>query len=218
MAETSNDPVAALLVTGSLTNVLLVTGRGEEAVPHLERALLRELAARGRDDSATGWTRSDLSFALYQAGRYSDSREQSIIAVNALKAAGYGAESANRRLADADRELGDYAASRSHLVDCLSTNSPEGQAPEGSVLALESFAYLAVLEQQFARAATLLGAAEALRERTRYVCSPAERVDYDRYLMILTEVLSANDLRTEWDQGRGMGKVQALEFALGDAD
>lgn len=79
---------------------------------------------------------------------------------------------------------------------------------------LEAFAFLAVHRGQFGRAATLFGAAEALRETVDSPMMILEQAEYDRETTALREALSPAELAATWQAGRSMAMETAVDFAL----
>jgi predicted ATPase/DNA-binding CsgD family transcriptional regulator len=79
---------------------------------------------------------------------------------------------------------------------------------------LEGLAGVEVAEGEAERAARLLGAAEALRERCRSPLAPAERPDYEQTLAALHKALDERCLALAWSAGRAMTVEQVAEEAL----
>jgi predicted ATPase/class 3 adenylate cyclase len=79
---------------------------------------------------------------------------------------------------------------------------------------LESFAAIAIIEEEPQRALKLFGAAESLRERSNSPMTDFERVEYDQMVAharsLLTELVS----KSLWAEGRAMTMEQAIELAL----
>ena len=82
---------------------------------------------------------------------------------------------------------------------------------------LESFAFIAVSRQEHARAARLLGAAEAIREAASAPMLPHERREYDAAVGTMREGISAAALNAEWAAGRRFTVDEAVDEALGGA-
>jgi predicted ATPase/class 3 adenylate cyclase len=79
---------------------------------------------------------------------------------------------------------------------------------------LECFALIAITEEEPQRAATLFGAAEALRERVQAPMTDYEQVEYDRSIIQLRSILPEAEFNTLWSEGRAMTMEQAIEMAL----
>jgi Tfp pilus assembly protein PilF len=79
---------------------------------------------------------------------------------------------------------------------------------------LECFAFLAIAEEEPQHAATLFGAAEALRERIKSSMQYLERVEYDHAMIRLRSMLREAELNSLWEQGRALTIEQAVKFAL----
>ena len=88
----------------------------------------------------------------------------------------------------------------------------------GSLLAvahqLESFAYLAVAEDELERAVRLLGAATALRESVGGDMLPYERVEYDSVVESLRQAFGAEPFDALFMAGRALGMNAAVAYAL----
>jgi predicted ATPase/class 3 adenylate cyclase len=79
---------------------------------------------------------------------------------------------------------------------------------------LECFAFIAITEEELQRAAQLLGAAEALREKVDAPMTDYERVEYDRSVAQLRSMLDEAKFNTLWAEGRTMTLEQAIQLAL----
>jgi hypothetical protein len=79
---------------------------------------------------------------------------------------------------------------------------------------LECFAYLALAGSVAVRAARLLGAAEALRERAGAPIPPQERPEYEAALERLRGALNEDARSAAWADGRSMSGDEAVAFAL----
>jgi predicted ATPase/class 3 adenylate cyclase len=79
---------------------------------------------------------------------------------------------------------------------------------------LESLAFIASANNQAERAARLLGAAEALREKINIQMSQFERSEYDKQVTGLRNCLGGPAFLNLWSEGRLMTMEQAVEFAV----
>lgn len=79
---------------------------------------------------------------------------------------------------------------------------------------LEAFGFLAVHRGQYARAATLFGAAEALRETVDSPMTFIEQEEYGRETATLREAMDSAKLAASWGAGRSMDMETAVGFAL----
>ncbi len=79
---------------------------------------------------------------------------------------------------------------------------------------LECFATLAKLREEGARAATLFGAAEALREKIMIPMTEQERVEYAREVGGLKAGMDEKVFSVKWAQGRAMSMEEAIAFAI----
>lgn len=79
---------------------------------------------------------------------------------------------------------------------------------------LEFLAYIAIAHEQGDRAARLLGAAEALREKINIQMSPFERTEYDTQVSELRKSMDEKTFSNLWSEGRLMTMEQAIQLAL----
>jgi tetratricopeptide (TPR) repeat protein len=83
---------------------------------------------------------------------------------------------------------------------------------------LEGFAFLAIVEEEPQRAAKLLGAAEAIRERVQSPMTDFEQIEYVQSLERLRFMLAEPELNELWAEGRAMTLDESIQFALGSVD
>jgi hypothetical protein len=81
--------------------------------------------------------------------------------------------------------------------------------------ALEGMAWLAVAEEQAARAAQVGGAAEALREALGAALHPVSRPGHDRGVAAMRPALGETGFAAAWGEGRALPLDEAVSFALG---
>ncbi len=79
---------------------------------------------------------------------------------------------------------------------------------------LECLASIAKVQEQGRRAATLFGAAQALREKIGISMTPFEKVEYDREIADLRRGLDQGVFDSSWAAGRAMSMDQAIAFVL----
>ena len=144
--------------------------------------------------------------------------EESLVLGRALKV--------NQRVAFAASNLSvvalrrsEYDLARALLRESLSLDSEVGDKRSISS-ELEGFGVLAASLGQPARAARLLGAAEALRESIGSPLTTSSRalVDYDRYVEMARADLTPDAFAASWREGRSMSLKEAIEYARGDAE
>ena len=78
----------------------------------------------------------------------------------------------------------------------------------------ECIALIAMAEEEPQRAAKLLGAAEALRERAQAPMTDNERIEYDQSISRLHAMLADEEFNSLWLDGRTMTMEQATQLAL----
>jgi DNA-binding SARP family transcriptional activator len=88
----------------------------------------------------------------------------------------------------------------------------------GGIYYLWGLGKLAVLRRKPVRAASLWGAAEALRERMGICLSPFDLAHsgYERDLAFVRSTLSEASFDAAWAEGRAMSPEQAIEYAIGE--
>ena len=79
---------------------------------------------------------------------------------------------------------------------------------------LECLAFIAILDEEPHRAATLLGAAQSLRQRVQSPMTDYEQVEYDKHLQQLRSMLPEVERRPLWEEGRSMPLGHAILLAL----
>jgi predicted ATPase len=80
----------------------------------------------------------------------------------------------------------------------------------------EGLAKAECLQPNFERAARLLGASEALREKMGAVIHPVDQPDYDKHIELLKSQMSTEDYERAWVDGVNMSIEEAYEYALRD--
>jgi len=121
-------------------------------------------------------------------------------------------EAAN--LAMVERQLGDLDA-----ADALEREALEIDARTGgkfvTPFAMSGLASIATERGDFERAATLVGAAEAIMEAQQMAWPPDERPHYEQLLADLPEAMGTDAFELARTRGREMRASEAIEFALG---
>jgi predicted ATPase/class 3 adenylate cyclase len=79
---------------------------------------------------------------------------------------------------------------------------------------LECLAFISILEEKPHTAATLLGAAQSLRERVQSPMTDYEQVEYDQHLRQLRSMLSEAERRSLWEESRSVPLEHAILLAL----
>jgi tetratricopeptide (TPR) repeat protein len=84
----------------------------------------------------------------------------------------------------------------------------------GMAFSFESLASIAVMQEDFPRAARLWGAAERLREEIGSPIQPSWRPRYERFVATAKEHVDETTFAAHWQEGRKMGLEQAVTYAL----
>ena len=79
---------------------------------------------------------------------------------------------------------------------------------------LECIAYILIRKEEPERAATLLGAAEALRTLIHSVMTNAEQEEYKKEISALRTGMNDVEFQKHWNNGRAMTMEQAIQLAL----
>ncbi len=109
--------------------------------------------------------------------------------------------------------LGDVTRARKLLTESLALARQAARAPI-IIGALEGFAFIATAEKQFARAARLFGAVDALGTRGEGVYTPADAAEREYYFAIARAQLDEATFSAAQAEGRTMSREQAIEYAL----
>ena len=121
-------------------------------------------------------------------------------------------EAAN--LAMVERQLGDLDAAEGLEREALEIDARTG-GKFVTPFAMSGLASIATERGAFERAATLVGAAEAIMEAQQMAWPPDERPHYERLLADLPEAMGADAFERARTRGREMPASEAVDFALG---
>jgi predicted ATPase/transcriptional regulator with XRE-family HTH domain len=112
--------------------------------------------------------------------------------------------------------LGDYNRAVPPLLESLRLAWDMGYKL-GVVHVVEGLSEVACEMGEPRRAATLLGAVEALREQLGAARDPADSADYERTLCAVQQTLSQEDFDAAHGVGRAMSSKEAVDYALDNA-
>lgn len=113
------------------------------------------------------------------------------------------------------RILGDYAGAEAiYRQTILFFQEGEGRSP--LIHQLECFGIVAAFQDHYLRAATLLGAAQAHREREPNNRLPHEQDEFDEALAHLTSALGEAELAATMQTGSRMSIDETVQFALSE--
>jgi predicted ATPase len=113
------------------------------------------------------------------------------------------------------RELGDFGSARAFLTEALQRYLVAGAKWELSI-SLNALAFLALQQGKCEHAATLMGAAERLREVTGHHLLESQVAEYERYLSQLRASMKPESLEAAWSSGRLMSMERVAALALRD--
>jgi predicted ATPase len=112
------------------------------------------------------------------------------------------------------RALGNITEAKELYKQTLTRFQDQGHRP-AIAHQLESFAFIAIAQEEPERAAKLFGAAEALRERINAQMQELESIEYTNAVIRIQSLLDKADFNSLWEQGRALTMEQAIKFALG---
>ena len=111
------------------------------------------------------------------------------------------------------RALGNITEAKELYKQTLTRFQDQGHRP-AIAHQLESFAFIAIRQEEPERAAKLFGAAEALRERINAQMLELESIEYTNAVIRIRSLLDETDFNSLWAQGRALTMEQAIKFAL----
>jgi hypothetical protein len=112
-----------------------------------------------------------------------------------------------------ERQLGKLGAAESLAREALEIERRTGDQFT-TPFAISGLAAIATERGEFERAATLVGAAEAIMEAQQMAWPPDERPHYERLLATLPEALGAEAFEQARSRGQAMAANEAVDFAL----
>jgi predicted ATPase/DNA-binding SARP family transcriptional activator len=118
-----------------------------------------------------------------------------------------------RRLAQLYWQEGHYDRAIAQLRESLILNQ-DVTDPRGIIACLAGFAAIAIEQEQYQRAAQLMGAVETQLVSIGIRLLYMDKMEYDRKLAVLQTKLDQHTLKKFWEKGNGMSLEQAIGFAL----
>lgn len=113
-----------------------------------------------------------------------------------------------------ERQLGNLETAEALAREALETGERIGDE-FAKPFAISGLAAIAAERREFERAATLVGAAEAIMEAQHMAWPPDERPHYERMLATLPEAMGAGEFDRARSRGHSMASSEAVDFALG---
>ncbi len=113
-----------------------------------------------------------------------------------------------------ERQLGNLETAEALARDALETGERIGDQFT-KPFAISGLAAIATDRREFERAATLVGAAEAIMEAQHMAWPPDERPHYERMLAVLPEAMGSAEFDRARAAGHAMASSEAVDFALG---
>ena len=116
-----------------------------------------------------------------------------------------------------NRKLGDYAGAEAIYRKTI-LFFRDGVGKSAAIHQLECFGMIAAYQGQCVRGATLLGAAQALRESEQSVRLPPEQIEFDEALAHLAAEMGESARDAAMAKGAKMGVDEAVAFARGESN
>lgn len=196
---------------------LINLGDYQQAKDRLEESLA--LARKAQDANEIGFAVWQLGRAAMFQGDYAQAAtlmQESLAIYREIKQMG-GVTFLLNDLGKAALLKGDHQQAVLYFRESLSLYWKSGYV-RNIASGLEQVASIAVVDRQSERAATLLGAAQALRESSGADLYPYQRAEYEQSLESLHSQLDEATLAAQWGAGRVMTMKQAIKMALSDED
>jgi tetratricopeptide (TPR) repeat protein len=216
LARAADDAVSLALIVIGLTQITIWADHDYvTALTLLEE--LEQLGQRTGDAQAVAIAWFCLGWVAYTQSEWVEARrhyEKARRLFDELSDRSF-ANVASSGLADIGRRLGHLAEAEQQYQDVMATWHTLGHRP-GVVRCLECLGFIARAQGRLVQAATLLGAAEALREQLPATMAPDEQAEYAQELALLQQQFEprAPAFCTEWQAGRRLSYEAALELAL----
>jgi DNA-binding CsgD family transcriptional regulator/tetratricopeptide (TPR) repeat protein len=198
---------------------LLLAARGDLAAARVSMAESARLARETGMPAETAQAVMGLANVATRAGEWDEARAHIREAVALFRQVGdrVRANAAYSDLAHIERRAGNLEEARHLYQQTIVVWQEFGQ--RGAIAhQLECFAFLARVQEQFARAARLLGAAEAQRAALDLPMTTTEQAEYDREVTVLRAQMEAEAMAAPWATGRAMTMDQAIAYALAARD
>jgi predicted ATPase len=204
---------AEVIVLSNLGIVAEREGRLDGAIALYEEALpiARELGNR----RMTGVLLNNLGAAAVVQGHYEAARAhlESALEIHRDAEDRWGAATSQNLLGAALGELGHADAAKRHFRESLRTMDELGHA-DGIATLLTQIGTFAVRWGDADRAATILAAAQALRDRIQTPLAPNHRAEVDGAIAAARSALGDESFGLAWARGSAFGTAEGVAFAL----
>jgi len=214
VAQTSRDAFALGMMFGMFGSRLMMVGRDQEAARAYVDQGLAMLEASG---NRWGYTMIMLSLgiAAKYMGRFDEARAHFALCLPIFRDMGdrHRVNMVQSELAHMERAEGRFDTARQMYRESIVVWQRLGHRA-AVAHQLECLAFIARVRGTAERAATFLGAAEALRERIEIQMTVLERAEYERELAALRAATDGPAFTSAWNRGRAMTMEAAITFAL----
>ena len=189
------------------------TGALQQAKDYFEEAL--EISRELGDAWAMALSLSDVGFIRMEQGDFADALACCEEAISLARSVGekWCICNALFYLGSVARAQGDHTRARELLAEGLTVSQELGQVVV-STWCLEGIGWAWGLEGHSAKAAKMLGAAEALREGLGAPPSPSTSAGYAQNRERLQAMLEQEIFEAVWLEGRQLGRAAAFAYAL----
>jgi predicted ATPase/Tfp pilus assembly protein PilF len=197
----------------NLGNIACKEGDYAAGHEYYEESLTLERTMGNRQGMAEGM--ANLGSLNYLRGDYAAARgfyEESL-AIRRELGDRLGISTTLNSQAKVARREGDFATARALHRESLSIDYELGNRAYIAI-SLFDLGWVCVDKEEMERAATLWGAAEALREAIGTVLSTMDRSEYERCLASIQAALGERAFAAAWSAGRMMPLMQAIEMGL----
>lgn len=207
-----DDPWGMCVTTNYLGSILRDQGDFEQALSHFQHSLM--ICRQRNDPIGIAMQLDNLGDVAIYTGRYAEARRwcEQALAYRQAENDTWGVAGSILNLARIARDEGAYDLAAELAFQSLETYyslNTVWDIPQS----LEVLAAVAIAEGRLMRAALLLGAAEALRERHGYRLPPVDRAAYDQLVHTIHTRLGEQHFAMQWSSGRAMTQQQAIEAA-----
>ncbi len=207
-----NDARGISEIHGQLGWAALRTGDYQQATEHLEQYLAQ--AQMVGDPHLLAFAFSGLGEVAVRQGQYprAVARLQQSLALNRARGDKWSTSTLLGSLGWVALRQRDFSRMRGLLAESLSLRTETGDKG-GIAWCLEKLAEAARLQGRSETAATIFGAAAALRAPIGSVIDPADRSDYDRLIAELRSTLGERAFAMSWTKGEALSLNDAIAAA-----
>lgn len=186
-------------------------GNFQEAEKYV--TLAQNLVQDGSITIGSGFLYFGMGIAARSQGRYDLAQRHLEEALKVFKQIGHKGmiAGASSEIAHTQRAMGHYAEAKKTYRETIKVFQDFGNRPSVAHQ-LECFAMIAIVDEEPQRAATLFGAAAAIREPAGHKRTDEEEAQFTSRLHAM---LPEAEFNAHWTEGHTMTMAQAVQFAIG---